>query len=585
MRDAFKQVTQYGDKSVFVNENTGEIKIIDADKVTIVNPDNREQLEELHKAFGEAFDTIFEKIKTYVKQPSLILRDLTASPFMPELFLGRTKELEAIHQALFEEENMLLLVNGSGGIGKTTLASRYYHQFKTEYKHVAWVLSEKSIAQAILQLATPLKVSFEPDANMEQRLKLLLARMTALPDPCLLVIDNANELDDLEINYKRLRQCTNFHLLLTTRISNFRLAATHEIKGLPKEEALELFKSYYPDMKKEEEPILYAIRDAVYHNTLVLELLAKNINRLNRIENHYSLKEILSDLQDKGLLQLSQSKAVKTDYGNLNHARPEEIIQAMYELGDLSRAEVILLSNFAVLPAEGFTFQKLKNLLPDFQELEDTLLPLAQKGWIEYNEVDQEFKCSPVVQEVVRRQNEELREDCKALISLLNNKLDYEAGVNHIIGSSYEEAEEYVRIAAVIIDCIDIADWSVCVLLERIANYHIATGYLEQGLGYYLKRKQASIALLKNDPDDADYKNGLAISYEKLGEVHSSLGNLEKALSYFEDDVELTKDLNESYPTNVNYKNCLAVSYSKLVSYYRDHLSDQKKAMEYFQLC
>jgi len=36
---------------------------------------------------------------------------------------------------------LLLLVNGEGGIGKTTFASRYYHQYADEYAHVGWVFA------------------------------------------------------------------------------------------------------------------------------------------------------------------------------------------------------------------------------------------------------------------------------------------------------------------------------------------------------------------------------------------------------------------------------------------------------------
>ncbi len=45
--------------------------------------------------------------------------------------------------------------------------------------------------------------------------------MADLSQPCLLVIDNANELSDLEQYYPRLQRCTNFHILFTTRVSTY----------------------------------------------------------------------------------------------------------------------------------------------------------------------------------------------------------------------------------------------------------------------------------------------------------------------------------------------------------------------------
>ncbi|MEI6143929.1 MAG: ATP-binding protein, partial [Mariniphaga sp.] len=167
---------------------------------------------------------------------------LTEPPFMPEVFLGRETDLQAIKDKLFAGDNLLLLVNGNGGVGKTSLASKYYHIYKDEYSHVAWVLSQKSICNALLTLAGPLKLTFEPTMPTEERLKVLLTAMASLEKPCLLVIDNANEIDDLKQNYQALRRCSNFHLLITSRVNHFEQAEYYRIDGLPYDMALELFK-------------------------------------------------------------------------------------------------------------------------------------------------------------------------------------------------------------------------------------------------------------------------------------------------------------------------------------------------------
>src|SRR5690606_33540111 len=121
---------------------------------------------------------------------------LTPPPFLTEIFLGRQDDLQLIHDKLFAPGSNLLLVNGEGGIGKTTIASKYYHTYQHEYIHVAWVLSEKSIANALLLLAVPLGLQFDERQDTKQRLEALLTAMMNLEKPCLLVVDNANELPD-----------------------------------------------------------------------------------------------------------------------------------------------------------------------------------------------------------------------------------------------------------------------------------------------------------------------------------------------------------------------------------------------------
>ena len=146
---------------------------------------------------------------------------LTPPPFIPKVFLGREDDIQVVHQKLFSGQNLLLLVNGEGGIGKTTLASVYYRRFEHEYSHLAWVFAEQSIVDALLQLAHSLKVQFEPTMPNTERLPILLAHMRELKRPCLLIVDNANTLSDLKENHKALQSCLNFHLLLTSRIAEF----------------------------------------------------------------------------------------------------------------------------------------------------------------------------------------------------------------------------------------------------------------------------------------------------------------------------------------------------------------------------
>jgi hypothetical protein len=103
----------------------------------------------------------------------------------------------------------------------------------------------------------------------------------------------------------------------------------------------------------------------------------------------------------------------------------------MYDLGRLQAAETVVLSAFAVLPAESIAFTMAETLLAAAENLEQNLLSLAQKGWIEYNAGTASFKCSPVVQEITKKKNPLLFENCAPLIDTLTEKLDYEASTGH----------------------------------------------------------------------------------------------------------------------------------------------------------
>ncbi|MEI6141306.1 MAG: ATP-binding protein, partial [Mariniphaga sp.] len=430
-----------------------------------------------------------------------IPHQLTEPPFMPEVFLGRESDLKIIKDKLFSSDNLLLLVNGNGGVGKTSLVAKYYDLYKNEYTHVAWVRSQKSICNALLTLSGPLQVTFEASLSTAERLKQLLTTMAALPKPCLLVIDNANEIDDLKQNYQALRRCTNFHLLITSRVNHFEQAEYYHIDGLPYDMALELFKKYYPKHTESENLLFEQIHTAIGGNTLVVELLAKYLKIVNTYKTNYTLSGLLADLRTKGLLGLPTTKKVATDYQANHNAmreeRPEAIVAAMYDLSELNNPEKDLLFVFAFLPAEPINYEMIKLLTGNYPDLEYNLDNLVQKGWIERNTITKEFKCNPLIQEIARKKNPKNPNDCEIIIHVLNENLDY---VDVLKNLNYQKAAIFARYAEALVKSFDAANYNLSVLTERLGNYYLDTGDLDKALQYFNLRLQLSNELYEANP-------------------------------------------------------------------------------------
>ena len=396
-------------------------------------------------------------------------------PFNADLFIGREADLEAIYQRLFNSGDILLLVNGEGGIGKTTLAAQYYFKYQDQYTRVAWVFAGSSLLNGLLTLAKPLKVFNETLAN-EELLDALLEQMRQLPKPCLLVIDNANQIVELEQYYLKLRSCPNFHVLITTRISEFEQAALHKVLPLGDQEAIKLFKEYYPEHLSSEDSLLEQLLLAIGKNTLVIELLAKNLRKLNQFRVKYNLSNLLQDLQNKGLLGI-HSQEVRTAYlaenNQLRKEKPESVIEAMYELGGLSSQEQTLLTILSTLPAENIHFNILESLLLEVEDFDSTLGSLVEQGWVEWNKNHGSFKMNPVVQEVTRRKSNDLLATCRPLIVGLIMKLRYEPSTGQLTHASYEDAAVYARYAEYLLSNLNnieivIASLYACCLSRKI---------------------------------------------------------------------------------------------------------------------
>lgn len=73
---------------------------------------------------------------------------LNAIPSRPlENIIGRRQILKDIHTA-FQTHQSLLLVNGMGGIGKTTVAEVYISEYAQEYDYLIWLRVESDVQGA-----------------------------------------------------------------------------------------------------------------------------------------------------------------------------------------------------------------------------------------------------------------------------------------------------------------------------------------------------------------------------------------------------------------------------------------------------
>ncbi|MEM6765702.1 MAG: NB-ARC domain-containing protein, partial [Bacteroidota bacterium] len=400
-----------------------------------------------------------------------ITKFLGDKPISPNVFIGREGELESIHGKLFSGENVLMLINGEGGIGKTTLAARYYHTYKKDYQHLCWLFTGNSLQTALLRLAIPLGISFDPKMPETERIPILFEALRKLPETCLFILDNANESAELEAHYQALMRLPNFHVLITSRLNKLRELTVYKVKTLSREKANTLFIKYYPFLREGEEEKLRAIFTAVGYNTLVIELLAKNLAQLNTLESTYWLEQLLEDLQGRNLLHLSSSEAVDTAYV-LERQTPEEIIAGMYELLGLSPSKKRLLAIFSVLPAENIPYTRLKAMLPSIEEEKKDLMALAEEGWLDFDQVGRSFKVSPVVQEVVCKKHEGIGEDCEVLISGLKNLLTFEAGTGHFTEVSYTEAAIYTLYGETLLQSLQKNTYKLAALCINLGVYH-----------------------------------------------------------------------------------------------------------------
>jgi tetratricopeptide (TPR) repeat protein len=378
------------------------------------------------------------------------------------------------------------------------------------------------------------------------------------------VLDNTNKPEDLQQYYTTLNSLPNFHILLTSRITAFGQAPTYKIDGLPEPDAIQLFTTFYKRHKKEEDPLLKQVIKAVNHNTLIIELLAKNLADQNEFDEKYPLQALLEDIQ-QSLLSLSLTSTVETTYQAksgepLKNATVPEIVLAMYHMENLQEAEKQMASVFALLPLEAIPYKLLTALLPE-TPIDEGLKKLITRGWLDHGPEDKTLKINQVVQEVVRKkQHNRLKEDGKMLTDALNALLRD--------GQSFQK--DLIEVSRILLRYAESASTALkaqpgvetLILLNTVGDFYSKSGDLNSAMRSFDEMRAVAQELATTTPENPDFKNGLAISYSKLGQTHAALGQLDKALEFYQNYNQLEKELHKDYPNQVSFKNNLAISYS-----------------------
>ncbi|MCK5538996.1 MAG: tetratricopeptide repeat protein, partial [Bacteroidales bacterium] len=561
-------------KNIIIKQNDPQL----SEKLQKLNDNQISRLQQIVKkqadSFSELLKTSLNKIVSSknIVQNSIIIADsvkigdeinyyaekqldkyIGIDPVNAEVFIGRDNSTEEIHASLIKNESLLLLVNGEGGIGKTTLVSKYYHKYTNFYKYLIWIVAENGIKNALNSLAIQLNISFDNNSNQNQQIDIIIGILKNLPEPVLLIIDNANNSDDLTNNYTILERLSNLHILITSRIKDFPPIKNYKVNHLTEEFAIKLFKEHYSAFDEAETELLKNILEAINYNTLLIELLAKNTSKFNsELETDYSLASLLTDIQKKGLLKLSKTEKINTNYKyahtKLSHAKPEEIVKAMFDIAELAPEQKQILSLLSVLPNVPIFYHELKLFLPQIKNIDIKLIKLANEAWCDYDKNNKTFKCNQLIAEVTREKNREnIKADISDLVSTLVEKLEYDASTGNVAGN-FEQNSRYINYAENITRFNEFIASDYYLIYERIGSFYQTYGNLDKALKYFQERSRLGKELYESQPQNVGFKNGLAISYSKLGQTHTALGNLDKALKYFQEETELFEELYESQP-------------------------------------
>ena len=136
-------------------------------------------------------------------------------PLVPRLFVGRTRELAALEEALAVADRAVVCqaVTGLGGVGKSRLAEHYVTAHAGDYDLIAWIRAQDGGVADLADLAAALGEPVNGLSPTDRR-DLALARLGRGEERWLLVLDN---LDSPPSSRACLPRGGNGRVLVTAR--------------------------------------------------------------------------------------------------------------------------------------------------------------------------------------------------------------------------------------------------------------------------------------------------------------------------------------------------------------------------------
>lgn len=460
--------------------------------------------------------------------------------------IGRKQKLQELKEQS-DCSDKIIVVQGLGGIGKTTFVKYFVEIYRSEYHHFAWIDAGKNIMEAFLQNTSLLdSLSLNNDIQKldknhgfsDNAFQLIINRLRQLrtsdkDDFNLLIIDNLSD----EVEQKRLLEALalkpNWKVITTSRFT-IDGVSPFTLSYLDLEDAMDLFSHHFT--KENDKQLINDIVSRASLHTLTVELLAKTA------QNHpgLSLKKLSSLLEKEGL-DISKKVTIKMpnyDKGEVS-TNITKCLNLAFDLSDFEEnpLELFYLTCFSVLPPEDIPYTELKELFgvkygnKDAEENEiDLLNSLANKGWLTKTQTG--YKSHAVILDVIRRQQKPDYQTCFFLILNLTTKLK-ELNVQYS-----PELLKYLSFGQSILTYLDEARQPLFLLANEVFLGYHNLGFIDYSYDLRIEYLPVARESFNNDLSElrlcnfATYLSNLSQNAHELFRIDNQEACLDDALKY-----------------------------------------------------
>ncbi|TAE19971.1 MAG: tetratricopeptide repeat protein [Bacteroidetes bacterium] len=617
----FIEKAQYANFFRLMHKNIDKNNATSAVMFQLKDLEDRFVAGETNRHFAQQLEVFLNAQKEYIKTSLPDEEKKEATIFLTKFvyeskFIGRKKELEDMHAHL--QQNLpTVVVNGLGGIGKTTLAREYIKQHEGLYDHIVWLEQtgkpiDAFVDNAILRMELGLTFQNETPA---QRFEMMIYKLAKLTGKNLLVLDNYQQ-DTHEEAYNILADfpfSKHWRVLFTSReqVAGF---TAMDLDTLSEEEAMALFRMYCTGKDIDETELKALLQEIGYH-TLMTEILAKNYQAHTGL---HSIADFADKIRAKAIDDQVLQRMVQTAHSK-KEIQLYTYLLRVFMFDALPTEALHLLKQIAVLPTEPLPIVLiLRSASEEIEMYRQVLEDLAKKGWISL--IDNEaVQMHRLIQLLILQKYEPTYKDCailhdtigelltsdevianplqaKGLVSYgesLLQHIDYQndfenkAYLQNQIGFLYVTSSDYAKALPLFEQALQIRKKNLgekhphtALSLNNIALLYQNQGHYAKALPLYEQALQIRKEVLgEKHPDTAQSLNNIATLYYNQG-------NNAKALPLYEQALQIWKEvLGEKHPDTIFSLHNIATlyqnqgDYTKALPLYKEVLQIWKEVL------
>ncbi len=430
-------------------------------------------------------------------------------------FIGRKEELKKVDE-LLNQNSMLLLLNGIGGIGKSTLASYYLNQKKANFDYYGFVQVNEDIKESFASaFSTSLDLKSE---DIDELFAETMNKLNNLEGTKLLIIDDIKEMGNQldEINTLLTLKNSGFQILFTSReVKEY--IPQYFLDSMSIDDARDLFSKHYPtdEIDKVDKVLEY-----LDYHTLFIEMTAKTLKNKSKL----TLEKLIEKFENGEFSKISVKR--KESFN--------AYLTKLFNFEGLDEAEILLLKQFSILPSIGIRLDELETIFQrDNIEFEELLKYMSEKGWLMLS--TDSYKLHQIIKEYILSSHTPTIEEIEPQVELFFKQVR-KSSASDPLAQKLSFLPFFESISQ-IFTTLKLQDKRAGVFVNDLAYLYHHMGDYQKALHYF---KQS----LKIREEIGD-KSGVGTTLNNISQIYKARGDLPTALTYLQKSLKIREEIGD----------------------------------------